>query len=176
MRPRSRQQVLCARSNRAMSLAHGHSEWPQASAWGGGNRAQGDEASGSACTECFVCYVEKPAASYVRFKPCAHEACLECVQRLRANNIFKVRALSTMLSGPALPNGVGLWSLAGEAQALWPHYGASDRSLRVCRPIKESSVPSAGPSSTASNQWTLGAYPSPCTRPPRSLRPAPQQT
>lgn len=38
-----------------------------------------------ACAICLENAVE------VKFRPCAHELCLQCVNQLRASNIFKVR-------------------------------------------------------------------------------------
>lgn len=77
-----------------MSLSVGQSEWaaPPVSVWGGGSRATYQPTDAEERSECFVCYGEKANATFVRFKPCSHSACLECVQTLRASNIFKVRS------------------------------------------------------------------------------------
>ena len=70
------------------------------SVWGRINRdevAQEQDDTSNTEEQCTICY---NGAQSVRFKPCNHAACKNCVDDLRRTNIFKVCVQSSL---PALP-------------------------------------------------------------------------
>lgn len=62
------------------------------SVWGRINREEVVHEQDESGEECTICYA---APQNVRFKPCGHAACKNCVEDLRRSNIFKVLVRTT---------------------------------------------------------------------------------
>ena len=74
-----------------MAAPVGRSAWT-ASVWGGGAAASTDkERLAKGGEACHICGDDENWVQ-VRLKPCDHEMCLDCVNRMRANNIYKASA------------------------------------------------------------------------------------
>ena len=120
-----------------------------ASKWGGSDVSAPAPTEGE--VECGICM---HAAVQIMFMPCKHGSCLPCIQRLRAENVFKVRSRCIACI-------MGAFMMRHQSRRLRSDHSAT-RVSSPCgdfgRPMQASNATCADSLWKGTKAWRAGAY------------------